>query len=529
MAKNAKNNKNKPKSKKPKVTKAKQVAPKRKGNGAMRVVRANMAKEGNYEGQLMRTLMLPADTPSRRWPTDPPQQTSVFKFEQIKSVWATATRSTGYLFFKDPVYPVWQYLGTGNAYTISKYRAVNLSESAVLQTMVFPVTLGESVSLNISPNLLGNTLGTGTFGSDYVTDLVVGSMSREQGVWWYVPSGAIPFANITAGAGDCAGGTWGFTLQFSRDGNFSDVEVIRLDGYRLTATTIECKGDVNNTPPGWYRLLEVFCTVSATTPTAQKVTYVSIGFLSAGSTNSSTLVASDFDGYYPLSSIGGAEISAAPSIYQACRLNAASVLFQNVTAVMNKEGAIRCGVLKVSGNRVFGNAINLEALLADSLPATRHTGRLENGLYTFFHPEMSGKELRDSLNVATINTPLFQLGALNYMYYVAMTPASQDQTLQLTYIAHLETQNDSMLFETGFCVTKIETCRQAELKVMSVKPFLDNPIHWGYLAAAAKQLAGAAWNKAKPRLNPWAHRAVDYLIPKYQNLTITGRPTNPYR
>ncbi len=127
-----------------------------------------------------------------------------------------------------------------------------------------------------------------------------------------------------------------------------------------------------------------------------------------------------------------------------------------------------------------------------------------------------------------ISTGIFNLDPLNTCYYISFTPAAQAQTLQLTYVCHHETVNDSMLYPTGVCQMPMEAYRQAMLAALEIVPFVENPIHWAALAAAAKKLAGYAWQKVRPQLNPWGHKAVDWIIPKYEDLSIRDGPTNPY-
>ncbi len=236
------------------------------------------------------------------------------------------------------------------------------------------------------------------------------------------------------------------------------------------------------------------------------------------------------NGFYPISTIGAPEYGQAPSVYEACRVNAGSFLFQNVTAVLDREGAIKAGVITAIGNDTFSDTLTMDTYLTDVTPSMVYEGILEKGLYTFMQPSMSNNSFGDSIasGAGGNGPPQFRLDCHQQCYYISMNPSSKTQTLQITYVCHHEAINTSMLYQTGMSNLPFENYRQVMIGTAQMLPFVENPIHWAAMANAARRVATRAWEYVRPHLNPLGHRAVDYLIPKYKELAIRDRASNPY-
>jgi hypothetical protein len=507
---------------------------------AMKKVKTNfipMNFKSGVEERLIKSYMLPTENPPIRHPCDPPVTTATFQFEQVTET-TIPTTGASFLVFKDPCFPLWK----SSTFTarVGLFRFGSYSNYAAQEPPVFPTTRGASVSLDEPPGWYDNTgmksSGGDTIPSELYGTLPFGQFVDDSGTWFYVPQGAVPYFNIGSTMANLAGGMWTIEAHYSCDALQSNVKDIVLQCQKLTGgvenNVVEAIGDAAVCPPGWYRLLRLACTTPTTDTSGAVVGNVAIGWLPSGTTSSAeSLPTGTFTGFFPMSAVGRAEMANSSAIYYNARLNAGSFLFQNVTAVLNKEGPILAGVIATKERKIYEKA-SLDVYLNDLKTKLRHTGRLEHGLYTFMQPQMSTTGLQDSLVTDQANTPessVARLGSYLYVYYIKMSPAEHAQRLEVTYTCHHECQSDSMLFPTGFSRLPVEDVRQAMLAAMEIVPFMDNPIHFSYLAQVAKQLAGQAWNRAKPHFNPMAHRAVDYLIPKYGNLAIRDRPTNPYR
>lgn len=474
--------------------------------------------------------MLPADNKPLRLPATTPQQTAIFPFEQVK----TETIPVGgcsYLIFMDPVYPIWKSITS--SITGGYKTAFTPPSTGVLAVQPFPQSAGASIQISLSYEdwtAASATWGSPSMPAGVVAGVVPAQTGDNTNLWWFVPSGTVPAVQFVGTAANLTGGTWAATLQRTVDGTVENSKKFTVEvGVGSAATLLDFVGGTE-TQGGWYRLCSLMCVVKPTTVNDAVVTTINVGWLSGGTLSVPT--ATTLNSYYPVASLGAPEIGVAAPIYDKCRLNAGSFLFQNVTAVLNKEGSIRAGALKMAGRTVFFSPASVEAYWNDSIPSKRYTGRLENGLYTFMQPEMSllsGTAFADSTSGQNKNNAIFNLEPLNTFYYISFVPASEAQTLQITYVCHHETVNDSMLYPTGVCQMPTENYRQAMLAALEVVPFVENPIHWAALGAAAKRLAGYAWQKMRPNLNPWGHKAVDWIIPKYEDLSIRDVPSNPYR
>ncbi len=512
--------------------------------GVMTTVRRNI-KTSNpgvpIEKRLIRSFVLPADVPPIRQPARMSKMTAVFPFEQVTTETITTTVAGAYLVFMDPVYPLWRY--ANQSITGGYKHQFDFSDSASIHAPSLPITVGACTPVTLAGRLAAassGSFGTPTKPAFARSGIYLGSTSDSASLWWYVPGNMSPVIQVVATAGNTAGGAWTFNLQYTPDGSNENSYPIDVTGSAgSSALLIDAVCNANYCPAGWYRLINFTCTTAPTTPTATIIDKINVGWISGGTLASPT--ASTIDGFLVVDSIGSAEFIIAPNIYEKCRLNSGSFLFQNVTAAVNKEGAVKAGIFSSRGLDIWANNATQQDHLGDLQPRLRYTGMLEKGLYTYMQPQMSsnsGEHFGDSAAAASaavtgdMPTRLMQLGAIDYHYYISLQPSSQTQTIQLTYICHHETPNDSMLYTSGQCRLPYEAYRQASISTQSILPFTENPIHMATLMAAAGRLAAQAavnaWNRAKQSFNPLAHQAVDWLIPKYKSLALENKPKSPY-
>lgn len=495
------------------------------------------------EKRLIRSFVLPADVAPIRQPARMSKMTAVFPFEQVvtETIAASASVPGAYLLFMDPVYPLWRY--ASQSITGGYKHQFDFSDSSSVHSPSLPVTVGACTPVILAGKLAA--LASGAFGTPSKpafarAGVYLGSTSDSASLWWYVPANMSPVIQLVASAGNTAGGAWTLNLQYTPDGSIENSYPIDVTGSPGSAATlIDAVCNVNYCPAGWYRLINITCTTAPSTATAAIIDKINVGWISGGTL--ATPAASNLEGFLVVDNLGAPEFPFAPNIYEKCRLNSGSILFQNVTAAVNKEGSVKAGVFASRGLDIWANNASQLDHLGDIQPRLRYTGMLEKGLYTYFQPQMSpnsGERFGDSAASASpavsgdIPTRIFQLGNIDYHYYINFQPTAQTQTIQLTYICHHEAPNDSMLYTTGQCRLPYEAYRQASIATQSILPFTENPTHMASLLAAAGRLATRAaanvWNRAKPNINPMAHQAVDWLIPKYKNLAIDNRPKSPY-
>lgn len=486
---------------------------------------AGVLAGGNTETNLLRMLMLPADMAPRRMIVDPPQLTSVFNFQQNTTI-TSGTTPSAMAFFKDLAFPVWRtVVGT---YTCSKRINMTYSTTGALGLPTFPNRVGISpLSITDATGVTFQSfsLGATPFSSEYYSDIVLGQAPNSGIIWFYNPGAFISLnASISS---SLAGGLYTATFLYSPDGTVSNAREVTIDTTGTPGTTIYFLGDTNTSPCGWYTLKSINCQADVTTPNGIFLNALDVGWTTGGTLLVPT--SSSVNGLYPIAGVGAAELTVAPDIYEGARMNAASVLIQTVTKNVDKEGALTAGMIKVPSGGVptypsaFGNYTNLLDALNDSAPAKRWEGLLENGFYTFMLPEMATNVMQDSQMKVDVNRPIFRLSTHNFAYVLTFTSITSTQTFRITYDVHHECINDSMLFPLGTTNFTLEEEHMAINYLLRTKPFTHNPTHVAAMLQAARSIGAAAWRRVRPYANPLAHKAVDYLIPKYQNLALTER------
>lgn len=491
-------------------------------------VRAQVGK--NFEDRLIRSLVLPADFRCTRMPCVTPTTTATFTFEQVTTHDIPSAQGTAYLIFNDPIYPLWRsYVGSITGGILAGFTYSSTSTYAV---PLLPQLAGESIPLNWRGTDVTSwaVIGTPGLPSWSFSLPIVGSSKDSTTQWVYVPNGMMPTVRVMVASATTAGSAYNIVMEYSSDGTEENA-VARTYETTVTATSIELLAATDVSFGGWYRPVSLTCRVAPTTTTGATLSTTYMGWLSGGTV--ATPTAATMTAWLPVSNIGSPEVTQAPAIYSRCRLNAGSFLFQNVTAVLNKEGSVRAGVLKLRNRVVWVEPDAAADYWGDLQPKLRYTERLEKGLYTYLQPQMStlsGNGFGDYYyGTGSAAGQVMGLGYLSTVYYIEFRPAAQSQTLQITYVSHHECENDSMLFPVGQCQMPLEQYRQAMIAVQDLKPFVENPIHFAALMGAAKKMANVAWQRMRPYANPFAHRAVDWLIPRYQDLSIKSGPTDPYR
>jgi len=481
----------------------------------MRTGMRNVSKRFNPESRLAAKFMLPGKESPVRLPTEPPQTTALWKFEQIIDLnFTTVGERTDYLVFKDLVYPLWQHrLSTA---AVSAYNTFTFTGT----TPVCPITFGQlepsPITVAAIPSL-SFTRTSGTWPADWAPVLPT-AVDKDNRVWFYVPNDALPSVRFVTTGGALTGGSWTVRIMVTTDGvstNATYLNSVATASGSQTASTVFPASD-----GGWYSLHTIECSGSATTPTSTWITTIDVGFTSAGTLASPT--AGSIRGFYPVNGLGLAEHSVAPSIYEQARMNAGCFLFQNTSANVDLAGGWKAAVLKVSGSGLFDPD---RALIAASnvTASKRDTGKIAEGFYCYFWPEMCEDTFRDVTYGNLVGKQVFNMDQHQFAYHVTATATAVAQETQVVYITHHEALCDNMLFQTGLCVMPREEYRQAKIGVEQTIPFSENPIHLAKFTALAARAGAAAWQRLRPYANPLAHRAVDYLIPKYRALELTER------
>jgi hypothetical protein len=405
--------------------------------------------------------------------------------------------------------------------TFSLYRGVTYSGVGVSQTPAMPNTQGSFTDLRFTFAELDTKYAQGTPpASPFFNENVWGIFPGSSQPWVNVPVGTSFGLKLTSNV-SMVGGGWSLTVKVSTDGTLNNARTYSFDG-AANGSSVLFISSTNTGGYGWYSVESVQCTTSITTPGVAYLTNMYVGITTGGVLDVPT--SSTVNGFYPLAGIGAAELSVSPQIYESCRINAASCLFQNTTSSLNKDGTVKAYVVQTVNNAPWDTITNQLVAANDAAVILRYNDYLEKGMYTFFQPQMSRTDFVDSTGRTSIGySPAFSLGTDNYYYFALMSPTSAAQQVTLTYVVHHEARNTSMLYPIGTSRAQYEDIRQASISCMDIVPFVENPLHLGALAIAAKNLAASAWRRARPHINPLAHKAVDYFIPRYRSTAVSGR------
>lgn len=196
---------------------------------------------------------------------------------------------------------------------------------------------------------------------------------------------------------------------------------------------------------------------------------------------------------YPVSK--PVEASATTVPWKSVRSTAVGALFSNVTAVLNKEGTIKAARVSSETTCVLASSAYNTAI--DKVyPKDRYFGPMENGLYTFTLPDSGSEIYRDTLQNSVsqilpvwvaVNRPpaVFDLDKLSYANLIVFTDiGDNDTTLAITIDRHIEFRSSSVLFPLGFSTCQLETYHAAQMALVQLGVFFENPLHLGLIGTA---------------------------------------------
>jgi hypothetical protein len=164
--------------------------------------------------------------------------------------------------------------------------------------------------------------------------------------------------------------------------------------------------------------------------------------------------------------------------YEGSRATAVSVLFSNVTAVLNKEGTVSAARVATCDRAIWnGGYVDL---INTTPPTERYFGPLAKGLYTFCLPDASSDLFLDRYAVLAGGTyPIANLGAWDYATLINMADldSANPSTLAITAITHMEFRTTSALFPRDFSRFSLEAYHKAQMALNAMGAFYENPTH----------------------------------------------------
>jgi hypothetical protein len=251
----------------------------------------------------------------------------------------------------------------------------------------------------------------------------------------------------------------------------------------------------------WYFPGEITCTAIASA--ASTVADMYVGAITNGTFQSVTSVDLANPFWYPVTA--PPEYTSAPFIYSSTRVNAFSMLVQNCTAVLQKEGTVTA-VRLPSSKKWFSDATaNGLTLATDGIAAgERYFGLLEKGFYTYVAPDQRTSQFSTCVinAIGSSSYPIFPLAACAYAHVVSLDDLDKTQVsnFAITLDEHIEFRNTSQLFDIGISTLPLEDWHRAQVALASFGYFFENPTHLAVIARLARAAATTLWPIVRPHV-----------------------------
>jgi len=504
---------------------------------------------------LAQVVAIPADHSPVRMPTFPAlERTSQLQFKDTGTVAVTAAGTTCGFLCRDPAMPLWmtQSLFGTTATAWSWFYQAYSGATTTQANIVASIACADPDEVYMITSAVGPA---------------VAPLIRFNGVnYFYYPSGLL--GNTTAPAG-----TPNFSVQITTDiasapGRVEiDIELISIGqtveevtlrngmtGTNLTSTATSVGFSINTgalVSAGirldrfvGFRLTEVRFTATAA---GSVVSSICVGFSSDySSTPSSTAVPLSGPAAGNAASVlwpvfGPTDYNVSMLPWRGTRATAIGVLFSNVSTVMSKEGVVNAGRVSTEAINIFDNTM-YSANISTVHPKDRYFGAMENGLYTFTLPDSGSEVYRDCATNVAIVAPLpavyvspknirafcFDLSHIGYANLFQFTDidSANATTLAVQLDRHIEFRNTSAIFPVGFSSVQLETYHAAQMALVRLGVFFENPSHWSTIASLVKKAVGAV----APIVAPYAkqaavavgRKAIGYATKKFGNFAQAG-------
>lgn len=434
-------------------------------------------------GALAMSFVLPHEHKPMRLPVVPAALTATFK-SMTDDVFVVGTSPRRAFLCRDPAYPLFIDVAINNCG--AWFEAVG---------SISTWTIRGSANTQLAKPVMDGYYGksnSGTIGVKNVSDSNVCDLSPitiiDGNVACYVPPGAKFMAEIQ---GTVAAAGTGIEIEFgyySLDGPRYCTLLLVADGTYFTfegspGASVAITGNVTDGVVPWGFVWIVQMRTTATAPNADTAPKLRFGWNTGGRM---MLPIGGANVLYPFSPPPEFKHSRIP--YTRTRLNASSALFTNVTAALAKEGTVLAARLKGTIVDPWNFTV---ADLNSVHPDMRYYGPLEKGLYTFTTPSANVEEFRDHVyninnnGAQTDQKAMFNvknIGTYNAMYFTDLGSDPATTQLATSCYVHSEFETTSSLFELGVSTLTLESLHAAEVALLRLGYFHENPTHWAMLA-----------------------------------------------
>lgn len=461
---------------------------------------------------LATAIAIPADWPALRIPTFPTlERTSTIGFKSTSTVSVLGLNSTAAMLCRDPALPLWieQYIFRD---TVSKWGMMTPCFQDPHEvfagddtTILFqnceelwaynefgrrPPTTGPALTVGGAYYLyLPSTVDKFAVQVTHSMDLTGSDVVYD--FEFLMPDCSVE--NISLSSASAAFGSNAFSHLFLRSTNATTAGCI---GFRIKGMTI-------NAAVGAY------------------ISFVAYGYSSAATVTDKVLTDPDASAtlfaLWPSSTQNELTVSTTP--WNDTRCSASAALFTNVTAALFKDGTVNCARVAASGCNIY-TPTTYEASINTVHSMDRYFGPLEKGLYTFTLPDPGSEVYRDTVpntytgffRVYPFNasyqhtTATFRADLVSYANIILFRDIDADAstTLAVQMDRHIEFRNTSSLFKVGFSRIPLESYHSAQMALLRLGVFFENPLHWGLIASMVRK----AVSTLGPMALPYVERAV---------------------
>jgi hypothetical protein len=427
---------------------------------------------------LAKTIAIPREHKAERIPTFPAlERTGVLSFTDTKTVTVPSESSLQAMVCRDPAFPVWATQALSGSSSI--YSMITGSGDA------FTVHASNTQLIPIGPlaNFYTNT-GSVYALSPYTTPILTYHGER----YFYNMTGRVGFEFWFLTSPGVTGMAASLAIIDSKQEITNHVISTAM---WLSGTTV---GFSIALPAGTvgFRLTDLNINVT----TSATVASLAYGITTETASSAVPLSAPTGAGpsvLFPICKPVEAASTTVP--WKAVRSTAVGALFSNVTAVMNKEGTIKCARVSSESTSCLAYQ-NFDTAIDTVYPKDRYFGAMENGLYTFTLPDTGSESYRDVLVNGTPEVaPVwpgsqayvanFDMDKLAYANIIVFTDiGTSDSTLAITVDRHIEFRSSSVLFPLGYSRLQLETYHAAQMALVQLGVFFENPVHLSLISAA---------------------------------------------
>lgn len=433
---------------------------------------------------LAQVQAVPRDHKPLRLPTFPAiERTSLAKLTTTQPIKLSTASDTDFMMFRGLRDCLWRrYTAADGALAWRAYWYIAGNFGYLPDTSGMEMNLESVVkeaNFSVPPTVTGSLVSYPKF------------IDKSGNPWFYNPAGGTFSVELTFAAG-IVGGAFELYVE-SMDGFDSEEGVTSKVACSLATPVIKA----SITAAGWFRVLKL----ALSSDNAGAVNYCNrIDFVTE---RLSAVLPVGTGSWLPVLA-DSPEFANYKRIYSDSRCNATSYLFQNTTAVLNKEGSVEAVRVPVNGAKFFTTSGDtaLLANLATAASSERYVGLLEKGFYTFVPPDIKSANFQDW-------TSGIYEESFAYVQMVRFTDYGESSTsMMLSWDFHIEFRNNSMLWDIGISPIPLEDWHRAQVALASIPFFYENFIHLSMIASAAR----AAAARLAPVLVPIAKKAGKAMI-----------------